>query len=301
MLKAENSLLPGLVSVIIPTYNRSDLVGNAIDSVLCQTYPLFEIIVVDDCSTDNTISILKKYGDKIRFVKNDSNSYVGFTRNFGVSIANGDYVAFLDSDDKWVPNKLEVQISWMLANKFEISTTNFYVYQEDNDSLLLKHRPYLSELKFTDILYGIYIAPGSTLIIKRDIFIALNGYETSYRRLEDWDLLIKIFLNYKRIGFLSEPTAQIFASNEYTLTKLKESGKKLFMSNYKSLFSVRWYYPILLLVGILFEFFVASFRTKRYFMAALYFIILNALSLFRNPYFEIHSNSFKKCFNKVQR
>jgi glycosyltransferase involved in cell wall biosynthesis len=293
MLKRSDSFVSGLVSVVIPTFNRSELVAKAIDSVLLQTYPFFEIIVVDDCSTDETILMLNKYGDKIRVFKNDVNSYVGFARNFGVSVANGEYIAFLDSDDRWLPNKLELQIGWMKINEFEICATSFYTYQKSIDDLVRKDRPYKPELRLIDILYGVYIAPGSTLIVRRDFFLSIGGYDITYRRLEDWDLLIRIFLKYGRIGFLNEPISQIFASNEYTINNLKKSSKKLFFLNYKSLWKRKWYYPIILLVGVFFELFIVNLRLKKYFNAAIYFIILNILSLFRHPYFKIHLYKIK--------
>ena len=299
MFNTNKSFVPGLVSVIIPTYNRSELVLNAIDSVLLQTYHFIEIIVVDDCSTDNTLSVLAFYGTKIRVIKNEVNSYVGYSRNLGVSLAKGEYVAFLDSDDKWLPNKLELQINWMKKNNYEISTSAFYTYHKGSNSLQFKQRPYASILNFPDILYGIFIAPGSTLMLKRNLFIELLGYDISFRRLEDWDLLIRIFLKYKYISFLNEPLSEIYASNEYTFNNLQKSGKKLFLSNYKLLFSVKYHYPVLLLVGILFEYFIASFRSKNYLKALLYFILFNFLSLFKNPYYKIHLFAVKKHYSKI--
>lgn len=288
MLKIVNSFVSGLVSVVIPTFNRSELVAKAIDSVLLQTYPFFEIIVVDDCSTDDTILMLRKYGDKIRVFKNDVNSYVGFTRNFGVSVAKGEYIAFLDSDDSWLPNKLELQIGWMKNNEFEICATSFYTFQKSLNDLVRKDRPYQPELRIIDILYGVYIAPGSTLIVKRDLFIGIGGYDITYRRLEDWDLLIRMFLKYVRIGFLNEPTALIFSTNDFTINNLKKSSQKLFFLNYKSLWKRKWYYPVILLVGLFFELFVINFRSKKYFKAGIYFVIVNILSLFQHPYFKVH-------------
>lgn len=298
MFKRVESSIPKLVSVIIPTYNRSGLVVKAIDSVLAQTYSYFEIIVVDDCSTDDTIAVLSKYGDRIRLVKNEVNSYVGFARNFGVSLARGEYVAFLDSDDSWLPNKLELQLTWMIDNDFEISTTGFYGYQHDTGILLEKNRPYSPKMQFKDILYGVFNAPGSTLVMKRDLFIAIKGYDITYRRIEDWDLLIKIFLKYHHIGFLNKPLAIIFASNNYTIDNLKKSSKQLFHSCYKSLWKVKWYYPVILLVGILFELFVTDLRSKKYVRATGYFITLNLLSLFQHPYFRIHAFTIKRLFLK---
>ena len=101
-----------LVSVIIPTYNRADTIGEAIDSVIEQTYSEIEIIVIDDGSRDNTSQILENYGDKIRVV-HQANSGVSASRNRGIKIAVGEFLAFLDSDDLWLPTKLSRQIDML--------------------------------------------------------------------------------------------------------------------------------------------------------------------------------------------
>lgn len=287
-----------LVSVIIPTFNRVDLVVHAIDSVLNQTYPFFEIIVVDDCSTDNTISVLSKYGERISLVKNEINSYVGFARNYGVTFAKGDYVAFLDSDDTWLPDKLELQMKWMRKNNFQISATGFYTFQQNLKPIEEKVRPYSENLRLIDVLYGVYIAPGSTLIINKEIFISLNGYDVSYRRLEDWDLIIRIYLQNHTVSYFNHPTAIIKASNEYTINNLQNSGKKLFFLNFKSLFKFKWYYPAILLVGICFELFVVYFRAKKYFFALFYFLMFNLICFFQHPYFRIHFNTTIRILKK---
>ena len=99
-----------LVSVIIPTYNSGPFVTETIDSVLCQTHPHREIIVVDDGSTDDTPARVRHYGSKISYIR-QSNAGVGAARNIGIRAASGDYLAFLDSDDLWLPEKLEVQLA----------------------------------------------------------------------------------------------------------------------------------------------------------------------------------------------
>ena len=98
------------VSVIIPIYNRAHTIDRAILSVLNQIYKSFEIIVVDDCSTDNTREVIEKFGDKrIRYIRKKSNKGAA-ARNTGIKAVRGEYIAFLDSDDKWLPNKLDEQI-----------------------------------------------------------------------------------------------------------------------------------------------------------------------------------------------
>ena len=100
------------VSVIIPTYNREKLVSRSIQSVLDQTYQDYEIIVVDDASIDNTEKVVKSFNDvRIRFLRSNLNKGGSAARNMGIIAANGEYIAFLDSDDEWLPEKLEKQIS----------------------------------------------------------------------------------------------------------------------------------------------------------------------------------------------
>ena len=106
-----------LISVIIPTFNRKDFIWAAINSVLIQTYINYEIIVVDDGSTDNTSEIIRNYKDnKLKYFKIPHSGISAKVRNYGISQAEGKYIAFLDSDDIWMPKKLEKQISIGIAN-----------------------------------------------------------------------------------------------------------------------------------------------------------------------------------------
>ena len=100
---------PTIVSAIIPTYNRAHLVTEAIDSVLAQTYPHIEVIVVDDGSTDDTMARLAPYGSRIRVIRQE-NAGPAAARNKGIAASSGGLVAFLDSDDLWLPAKIERQV-----------------------------------------------------------------------------------------------------------------------------------------------------------------------------------------------
>ena len=110
-----------LISIITPTYNCANFIGETIDSVLAQTYSNWEMIIVDDCSTDNTEEIVNNYSNsdkRIKYYKLDNNSGAAVSRTKAMELANGQYMAFLDSDDLWYPNKLEYQINYMKKNNY---------------------------------------------------------------------------------------------------------------------------------------------------------------------------------------
>ena len=120
-----------LVSIIMPSYNTAKYIGESIQSVLAQTYTNWELIIVDDCSTDNTDEIIAAIADaRIRYLKNDKNSGAAVSRNRALREAKGRWIAFLDSDDLWFPEKLEKQIAFMEANDYHFSYTDYVEIDE---------------------------------------------------------------------------------------------------------------------------------------------------------------------------
>lgn len=124
-----------LVSIIMPSYNTAKFISETIDSVLMQTYTNWELIIVDDCSTDNTDEVVKSFlsDDRIKYIKNEKNSGAAFSRNRALREANGKWIAFLDSDDLWFPEKLEKQIRFMEKNRCHFSYTNYIEIDEDGE------------------------------------------------------------------------------------------------------------------------------------------------------------------------
>lgn len=115
-----------LVSIIMPSYNTATLIKDSINSILCQTYSNWELIIVDDCSTDNTDEVVFQISDnRIKYLKNDKNCGAALSRNRALREAKGKWIAFLDSDDLWAPEKLEKQISFMKKNNHIFSYTNY--------------------------------------------------------------------------------------------------------------------------------------------------------------------------------
>ena len=144
----------GLVSIVMPSYNTDGYIKESIESVLYQSYPYWELIIVDDCSTDNTDEIIKPYltDDRIRYLKNEKNSGAAVSRNYALREAKGKWIAFLDSDDLWHPQKLEKQIEFMISNGYKFTCTDYriqlngewlpYVYTSPNKITEFKMKNY---------------------------------------------------------------------------------------------------------------------------------------------------------------
>jgi glycosyltransferase involved in cell wall biosynthesis len=183
-----------LVSVIIPIYNRAHLVGRAIASVLAQSYRNFEIIVVDDASTDDVAAVLcKDDSPQLRCIAHSRNRGAAAARNTGVAAANGDFVAFLDSDDVWFPDKLAHQIAAMRDQSPEIAGhVCAYDCLRAGDSPRVI-APAWSPLTFRrSQLFGCTCGPGTTLLCRRSIFAEIGPLDEELRRLEDWDWLLRL-------------------------------------------------------------------------------------------------------------
>jgi len=185
------------VSVVIPTYNRATLIGETLDSVLAQTYCDFEIIVVDDGSTDNTSAIINTgYKDLVRYIRQE-NAGQATARNTGIRIANGTYIAFLDDDDLWLPHKLARQMPL-----FESNPATVWVYCDaqvfDDITGQPLHNfsqinpPHVGQVA-SHLLQRDFIA-SPTPIIRRDIFEKVGYFDESdqLRRREDWEMWLRL-------------------------------------------------------------------------------------------------------------
>lgn len=124
----------GLVSIVMPSYNTGAYISDSIKSVLSQTYLFWELIIVDDCSTDNTDEIVASFlnDNRIKYFKNEKNSGAAISRNRALQEAKGKWIAFLDSDDLWEPNKLERQIAFMETNGYKFTCTDYKIQLNGN-------------------------------------------------------------------------------------------------------------------------------------------------------------------------
>src|SRR5215469_2241485 len=183
-----------LVSVVIPVYNRARLIGRAIGSVLAQTYQNFEIVVVDDASTDDLSGALSEISySRLRRVAHPRNRGAAAARNTGVAAAVGEYVAFLDSDDIWYPQKLAAQVAAMRGQPPDIAGTVCAYDCIRTGRPPRRVVPSWTPLTFArSQLLGCTCGPGTTLLCRRDVFAEIGPYDEELRRLEDWDWLLRL-------------------------------------------------------------------------------------------------------------
>ncbi|MFC2025019.1 glycosyltransferase [Chloroflexota bacterium] len=199
------------VSVIIPTYNRAHLISNAIDSILAQTFNDFELIIVDNFSSDDTESVVKSYVDRrIRYFKNNNNGLVSINRNYGIENSRGEYIAFLDDDDSWLPKKLEKQVSLLESNnELGLVYSDCYVI-DDNDNIRENTYCYgrkLAKGKAFNELFQSNFIPMLTVVIRKEALDKVGGFNPRYKIAEDYDLWLRIAAHYP-IDFTDQPLAK---------------------------------------------------------------------------------------------
>ena len=196
------------VSVIIPTYNRANLVEKAIKSVLNQTYQDFEIIVVDDASTDNTEEVIKNFSNKrIKYIKCKKNKGDSFARNTGIKIAKGEYIAFLDSDDEWLREKLEKQIKVLDNKPPEVGAVYSDVLYIDKNGKNLNRKlsnPGKEGYIYEELFGGNCVGTPSTLLIRKECFNRVGLFDVLIGTFSDWDMWIRI-AKYYRFTFIKVP------------------------------------------------------------------------------------------------
>ncbi len=184
-----------LVSVIIPTFNRSACLGRAIDSVLSQTFTDLELIVVDDGSTDDTADLLKAYADRLLYIY-QQNRGVSAARNTGIRSARGEYIALLDSDDAWRPRKLERQAAFFQAHPQAVlcQTEEIWIRNGKRVNPKKRHQKY-SGMIFEKTLPLCLVSP-SAVMIRRSLFDEVGLFDETLPACEDYDLWLRITWKY---------------------------------------------------------------------------------------------------------
>lgn len=234
------------VSIIIRAYNRGYIIGDAIRSALSQTYRNYEILIVDDGSTDNTRQIVEDFSnDRIRYLCHEQNRGVGAACNTGISAATGDFVAFLDSDDLWKPTYLERQIAFFLAHPevnavfsdVEIieasrSIPSLIALMHCFQKLLGNHRQtkeriFTSREMYLCLLEEVPIKP-TALVIRRDIISKAGLFDETWRSGEDWEFLLRLS-RIARFGYIEDSLAVQRRTPDATHLKWKEQDKSFLL------------------------------------------------------------------------
>ncbi len=194
-----------LVSVVIPNYNYAHYLREAIDSVLAQTYSEIEIIVVDDGSKDDSKEILTGYGDRVRTIF-QQNQGVSAARNNGVKESCGEFIAFLDADDAWLPTKIEKQVARFQADE-KLGLVHVGVDEIDADGNSLVHRLEGVEGKVCTVLLMLkregVLGGGSGMMVRRSVFDETGGFDMRLSTSADWDLAYRVS-ERDTVGFVAE-------------------------------------------------------------------------------------------------
>lgn len=226
-----------LISVIIPTYNRRDFLVAAVDSVLSQTFGDFELIVVDDGSTDGTGDVMARYADRAFYVIHEHRG-VSAARNRGIDLAKGNYISFLDSDDLWMPTKLEKQMKF-----FEAHPAAHVCY---TDELWIRRgkrvNPRKRHAKHSGWIYAhclpLCIISPSSVCVKREVLYTVGCFDPELPVCEDYDLWLRVTARYpvhfiperlivKRGGHADQLSHRSWGNDRYrirALVKMLENG-----------------------------------------------------------------------------
>ncbi len=217
-MSAQSKFLIPAVSVIIPTFNREKFIGAAIQSILEQTFQDFEIIVVDDGSTDGTAEVVKSYPtDKLRYIyqKNCGRSNA---RNLALHLAKGRYIAFLDSDDLYLPGKLELQVSYMEEHpEVGMIYTSAYCMDENGNPINHYYEAQASGKIYNQIAFFVPVTITlPTVMARREVFDEIGGFDEDMERFEDTDMWRRISRRFF-IGAISEPTCKLRTHSDNSL------------------------------------------------------------------------------------
>ncbi len=211
----KESVMETMVSIIIPTYNRANVIKRAIDSVLRQTYDSYEVVVVDDGSTDETGSVIAGIQDaRIRYIALKENQGVAHARNIGIREARYDYIAFLDSDDEWLLDKLELQM-----RLFQNSTEDIgMVYcrmgglTRDGKERFVCPAQYFSRELLEGEMFRFLLRQNvigtPTVIVRKDCLDQVGGFKETIQCLEDWEWILRIAGKWK-IGFVDQVLVEV--------------------------------------------------------------------------------------------
>jgi glycosyltransferase involved in cell wall biosynthesis len=197
-----------LISVIIPVYNGQLTIEETVKSVLNQTFTDFELIVINDGSTDSTLDILKKFHDNRIIIYSYPNAGLSASRNRGIKLARGEFISFIDADDLWSSDKLKNQLESLRENPEAAVAYSWTSFIDKSGNTLDYGIQYtVNGYVFQDLLTFFFIGSGSNALIRKKVFNEVGQFDETLTSAEDWDMFLRIAARYH---FASVPAPQIF-------------------------------------------------------------------------------------------
>lgn len=236
-----------LVSVVMPTYNRANLIVRAIESVLHQAHENIELLVVDDASSDDTARVMSRYANntRVKYIRRETNGGAAATRNTGLRAAAGEFVAFHDDDDEWLYDRLSSQLKYFAVDKnLALTSCAMVRYNSHDDQFVFPPKALSLAADARRALAGHFFAFTQTWLARRDCLVALGGFDETLRVWDDWDLMFRVSQAYTveytpELGVISHPSPQGIGADvsrrvhdlQIFVDKFRPQGDSHLMSN----------------------------------------------------------------------
>jgi len=229
ILKNNNIPLNDKISVIMPTYNRANSIISSINSVLSQTYHNLELIVVDDCSNDNTESLISNIKDnRLLYIKLKEKKGANYARNIGIAKAKGKYISFQDSDDLYRINKLEKQYKNLIKKQSDFDFCKFYIHFNSSYKIVFPlkyHEKKIKRNKINEALCNENFISTQSILINASL-IKKNLFDISLPRLQDYDLILRI-VPISNFSYTNEVLVDLFRKEDSISNNLNFLNKSL--------------------------------------------------------------------------
>jgi glycosyltransferase involved in cell wall biosynthesis len=222
------------VSVILPFYNRAATLPRCIDSVRAQTFTDWEMVAVDDCSRDDSVAVIERYGDpRIRVLRHEQNRGAGPARDTAMANARGEWFALIDSDDEWLPGKLAAQMAALERDgRSQLCVCAFHFIRDGKTEL--KPKPFQDSFEralHRECSFNF----GTILVIHRELALSLGGFDPELPRHEDWEWMLRAALRGHSPVFVEEPLARVHCVDQPRLEQFVPSTER-FLAKYDATF-----------------------------------------------------------------
>ena len=289
-------------SVILPTYNRGNVLFKTIESVVNQTYEKFELLVIDDASNDDTHNIVKKFNDKrIRYFKNTHSGLPAVPRNFGIKNSKFEWICFLDSDDLWYPKKLEIVKNSILSNENILLFCHNEILIKNNLKSLIKHSVDISSNFYRQLLvHGNKLSPSAVCLNKKYLIEKkiLFNENVNLKIVEDYDFWLNFFQYHNDIMYINEVLSEyivlpdsisnntllylenlenLYINHVYNIQKFTKNKNQL-MNKLKTnllIIKAKFYLNNIDIYKFLKTIAILLFKYNRYFLCKLFFKVIN--------------------------